>query len=91
MKLLLQAMAKFICGAAMVGVLIFLPAGTLSFEKGWLFMGLLFVPMLIAGFVMFFRSPDFLAKRLEVEEAGQVLVVKTERGGLWIKYEFTPD
>lgn len=68
MKLLLQAMAKFICGAAMVGVLIFLPAGTLSFEKGWLFMGLLFVPMLIAGFVMFFRSPDFLAKRLDAKE-----------------------
>lgn len=68
MKLLGNALMKFICGLLLVGVLIFLPAGTLYFTKGWLLIGLLFVPMLIAGFVMFFKSPDFLAKRLDVKE-----------------------
>ena len=52
----------------MVGVLIFLPAGTLAFANGWLLVGLLFGPMLIAGFVMLFKSPDFLARRLDVKE-----------------------
>ena len=68
MKLLLNALTKFICGLLLVGLLTFLPAGTLQFAYGWLFIGLLFVPMLIAGFVMFFKSPDFLAKRLDAKE-----------------------
>lgn len=68
MKLLINALTKFICGLLMVGLLIFLPAGTLCFYKGWLFIALLFAPMLIAGFVMFFKSPDFLAKRLDAKE-----------------------
>ncbi len=68
MKLLLSALTKFICGLLLVGVLIFLPAGTLQFTCGWLLIGLLFGPMLIAGFVMFFKSPDFLAKRLDAKE-----------------------
>ncbi len=68
MKLLINALTKFICGLLLVGLLIFLPAGTLQFTYGWLFIGLLFVPMLIAGFVMFFKTPDFLAKRLDAKE-----------------------
>ncbi len=68
MKLLLNGLIKFTCGLLLVGLLIFLPAGTLAFSKGWLLMGLLFGPMLIAGFVMFFKTPDFLAKRLDVKE-----------------------
>ena len=68
MKLLLEALIKFICGLIMVGLLIFLPAGSLSYPYGWLFAGLLFVPMLIAGFVMFARSPDLLKKRLDAKE-----------------------
>lgn len=68
MKLLCNALIKFTCGFAMVGLLLFLPAGTVRYAYGWLLMGLLFVPMLIAGFVMFFKSPDFLAKRLDVKE-----------------------
>ena len=68
MRLLFNALAKFTCGLVMVALLIFLPAGTVNFAKGWLFMGLLFVPMLIAGFVMLFKSPEFLAKRLDVKE-----------------------
>lgn len=68
MKLLINALTKFACGLLLVGLLIFLPAGTFRFPYGWLLMGLLFGPMLIAGFVMFFKSPDFLAKRLDVKE-----------------------
>ena len=68
MKLLMNAITKFLCGLLMVGLLIFLPAGTFAYRNGWLLMGLLFGPMLIAGFVMFFKSPAFLAKRLDVRE-----------------------
>ena len=68
MALLLNALLKFFCGLVLVGALIFLPAGTPQYFGGWLLMGLLFVPMLIAGFVMLFRSPELLARRLDVKE-----------------------
>ena len=68
MKLLMEALTKFTCGLLLVGLLIFLPAGTLAYSHGWLLIGLLFGPMLIAGFVMLAKSPDFLKKRLDVKE-----------------------
>ena len=68
MKLLIEALTKFAAGLLLVSLLIFLPAGTLSYTGGWLFVGLLFVPMLIAGFVMLAKSPDFLKKRLDAKE-----------------------
>lgn len=68
MRLLVEALTKYTCGLMMVGLLVFLPAGTLSYPYGWLLMGLLFGPMLIAGFVMLFKSPEFLAKRLDAKE-----------------------
>lgn len=68
MKLLIEALTKFICGLLLVGLLIFLPAGTLCYTYGWLFIGLLFVPMLVAGFVMLAKSPEFLKKRLDAKE-----------------------
>lgn len=68
MKLLMNALLKFTCGLLLVGCLLFLPAGTLNYWGGWLLMGLLFVPMLIAGFVMLFKAPAFLTKRLDVKE-----------------------
>ena len=68
MKLLFDALSKFFCGFLLVGLLMFMPAGTLQFEKGWLLMSLLFGPMLIAGFVMLFRTPAFLEKRLDAKE-----------------------
>jgi len=68
MKLLAEALIKFTCGLLLVGLLIFLPAGTLRYTYGWLFIGLLFVPMLIAGFVMLVKSPEFLKKRLDAKE-----------------------
>lgn len=68
MKLLLEALAKFIFGLVLVGGLIFLPAGTFLYAYGWLLIGLLFGPMLIAGFVMLAKSPEFLKKRLDAKE-----------------------
>lgn len=68
MKLFINALTKFTCGLALVGLLIFLPAGTLGYLSGWLLIGLLFGPMLIAGFVMMYRSPEFLNKRLDAKE-----------------------
>ena len=68
MKLLIEALTKFTCGLLLVGLLIFLPAGTLSYTYGWLLVGLLFGPMLIAGFVMLSKSPEFLKKRLDAKE-----------------------
>ena len=68
MKLFFEAIVKFTCGLLLVGLLIFLPAGTLHYTYGWLLIGLLFGPMLIAGFVMLRKSPDFLKKRLDAKE-----------------------
>ena len=67
MKLLLEALIKFTCGMLLVGLLLFLPAGTFGYTYGWLLVGLLFGPMLIAGFVMLFKSPELLKKRLDAK------------------------
>ena len=60
MKLFLQAITKFIAGLLLVGLLLFLPAGTFAFWQAWLLIGILFVPMFIAGLVMMKRSPELL-------------------------------
>ena len=76
--LFIQAILKFILGVLLVGALIFLPAGTFAYTNGWLFMGILFVPMFGAGIVMMFRNPELLKKRLDAkeEQKDQDLVVK---------------
>ena len=68
MKLFLNAFAKFLVGLLLVGLLIFLPAGTLAYPGGLLFLCLLFVPMLLMGIVMLARARDLLAKRLDAKE-----------------------
>lgn len=70
-KLLIQALIKFLGGALIVGLLIFLSAGTFDFWNGWLFMGLLFIPMFIAGIIMFFKSPALLRRRLNAKEESE--------------------
>ena len=67
-KLFVEAIVKFIFGVLMIGVLIFLPANTINYWNGWLFMGLLFIPMFIAGIVMMIKSPELLKKRLNAKE-----------------------
>lgn len=77
-KLFIQAITKFLLGMVLVGLLIFLPAGTLLFFYGWIFMGILFVPMFFAGIVMMFKNPELLRKRLNAkeEQREQNLVIK---------------
>ncbi len=67
-KLFVQAIAKFLCGVVLLGVLIFLPAGTLRFRNGWIFMAILFIPMFCAGLVMMAKNPELLKKRLNAKE-----------------------
>ncbi len=76
--LFVQAMAKFLLGVVLVGLLIFLPAGTWHFANGWLLMGALFIPMFLAGVVMMLRNPALLQGRLDAKEKqrDQSLVVK---------------
>ena len=67
-KLFIQALGKFLAGVILVGLLLFLPAGSLRFRNGWLFMAVLFLPMFAAGLVMMARSPGLLKKRLDAKE-----------------------
>ena len=77
-NLFLEAILKFLLGVVLVGLLIFLPAGTLGFSAGWLLMGILFVPMFLAGLVMLAKDPRLLQSRLKAKESRreQDLVVK---------------
>ena len=68
MKLLLNALTKFTAGFLMVALLLFLPAGTIRYPGGLLFLCFLFIPMLILGIVMLARTRDLLRKRLDVKE-----------------------
>ena len=67
-KLIFQALIKFILGILIVGLLIFLPANTLKYWNGWLFMILLFIPMFLAGIIMIIKSPELLKSRLNAKE-----------------------
>ena len=67
-KLFFSAIIKFLLGVAIVGALIFLPAGTLNYFNGWLLMGLLFIPMFFAGIVMMIKDPNLLSSRLDAKE-----------------------
>ena len=78
LTLFIQAIAKFTLGLLLVGLLIFLPAGTTAYANAWLFMGILFIPMFCAGLVMMYKNPELLRKRLNAKEKqkDQSLVVK---------------
>ena len=67
-SLFLQATKKFILGLLVVGLLVFVPAGAINFPNGWLFIGLLFIPMLIMGIILFIKNPALLKKRLNAKE-----------------------
>ncbi len=61
-KLFYQAILKYVLGVVMIGILIFLPAGTFDYWNAWLFMGILFIPMFFAGIVMMAKNPELLRK-----------------------------
>ena len=67
-KLFFQALSKFLIGFIIICMLLFIPAGTLDYPNGWLFIALLFIPMFFAGIIMLFKSPDLLRRRLNAKE-----------------------
>jgi protein-S-isoprenylcysteine O-methyltransferase Ste14 len=99
-KLLVQAIIKFIAGALIVALLLFLPAGSFKYLNGLLFMGLLFIPMFIAGLVMFLKNPDLLKSRLNAKEkegeqkeviilSGLMFIIGFALAGLNYRYKWT--
>lgn len=77
-ELFFQAISKFILGFVVIGILIFLPAGTFYYWNAWLFIGILFIPMFFLGIAMMFKNPELLKKRLNAKEqqTEQNLVIK---------------
>ena len=67
-NLLVEAVIKYISGVVLIGLLLFLPAGTLNWSNGILFMCLLFIPMFIVGIIMYLKAPDLLKSRLKDKE-----------------------
>lgn len=67
-KLFFQAIVKFILGVLVIGLLLFIPANTINYWNGWLLMGLLFIPMFIAGIILMVKNPELLKKRLNAKE-----------------------
>ena len=88
-SLFLSAICKFLLGVLLVGVLIFLPAGTLRFAGGWLLMGILFVPMFGAGLMMLAKAPDLLHRRLDAKEKEREQSVVVKLSGLMFLAGFT--
>lgn len=77
-ELFCQAIMKFMLGVVVIGILIFLPAGTFDYWNAWLCMGILFIPMFLAGIIMMMKNPELLKKRLNAREQQpeQSLVIK---------------
>ena len=67
-KLFIQAIIKYVLGLLIIGALLFIPANSLEYWNGWLFMGLLFIPMFVAGIVLMIKNPELLRKRLNSKE-----------------------
>ena len=82
MKLFIQAIIKFILGVVLVGILIFLPAWTFDYFGGWLLMGILFIPMFIAGIIMLIKNPKLLASRLDAKEKEKTQDIVVKLSGL---------
>ena len=75
MKLIINALSKFVIGLLLVGGLIFVPAGTLDYKDGWIFLSILFIPIFIMGIILLIKSPDLLKNRLNSKETE-----KTQKG-----------
>ncbi len=99
-KLFLEALLKFLLGIIMISLLIFVPANTIKYWNGWLFMGILFIPMFIAGIVMMIKAPNLLKSRLNMKEkekdqksvlalSGLMFFIGFTVAGLNYRYEWT--
>ena len=81
-RLFINAITKYLLGIILVGLLIFLPAGTIHYPNGWLLMGILFIPMFFAGIIMLLKNPDLLKKRLNAKEKQQAQNMVVKLSGL---------
>lgn len=68
MKLFMEAILKYLLGLLLVGLLLFIPAGSLKYYNAWLLIGLLFIPMFLVGLIMLFKNPELLRSRLNARE-----------------------
>ena len=100
LKIFFQAIIKYLCGVITVGALLFIPANSFEYWNGWLLMGLLFIPMLIAGIILMIKNPELLRKRLNAKEkeseqkwvllfSGLMFVVGFMIAGLNYRYQWT--
>ena len=87
-KLAVQAVVKFILGLVFVGVMLFLPAGSLQYRNGWLFICLLFVPIFLLGVVLMIKAPSLLEKRLNVKEKEEAQKEIVAVSGLFFFFGF---
>ena len=88
-SLLTQSLLKFTSGIVLVGLMLFLPAGSFAYWQGWLLMGILFIPMAIAGAVMLAKSPELLRKRLNAKEKENEQKAVVALSGLLFIISFT--
>lgn len=82
MKLLVQALVKMISGMLLMGLVLFLPAGTWHYPGGWLFCVLLFVPMLVLGAILLWKAPELLEKRLNTKETEKTQIAVVSAAAL---------
>jgi protein-S-isoprenylcysteine O-methyltransferase Ste14 len=98
-KLFIQAIVRFLAGIVLMGALLFIPAGTADYPQAWLLMGILFIPMFIAGLIMMWKNPELLRKRLNAKEqeseqrtvilfSGIMFVAAFIAAGLSFRYQF---
>ncbi|MBQ4121071.1 MAG: isoprenylcysteine carboxylmethyltransferase family protein [Clostridia bacterium] len=87
-KLFFSALVKFFLGFLLIGILIFLPAGSLSFVNGWIFMGVLFIPIFIMGVVLMLKDPTLLKKRLDAKESQKEQTIIIKLSGLMFMVGF---
>ena len=87
-ELFISAITKFAAGVVLIGVLIFLPAGTIHFPGGWLLMGILFIPMFLAGLVMMAKNPRLLRSRLNAREQQSEQSIVIRLSGLMFLFGF---
>ena len=88
-SLLIQSLLKFTSGIVLVGLMLFLPAGSFAYWQGWLLMGILFVPMFVAGAVMLVKNPELLRKRLNAKEKENEQKAVVALSGLLFIMSFT--
>ena len=81
-SLFLSSIGKFTLGVVLIGALLFLPAGTTAYPQGWLLMGILFIPMFIAGLVMMAKNPALLRSRLNAKEKQREQSIAVKLSGL---------